>query len=110
MGFVSSTPKITLNAYLTQVGREYFISGTVEQTEIMYFSVGDSDCNYLISQIEIGDEHNTLVSGYVPDLTGDTTGCIKSVADGIGQKYYIEGGSGNAFKSFNTIIKEINVL
>ncbi len=110
MGFVPSTPKITLNAYLTQVGREYLITGTTEQATIAYFGLGDSDCNYIISQVEIGDEHNTLTSGYVVDITGDNVGCIKSIADGIGQRYFIQGGISNNFKTFNTLITEQNLL
>ncbi len=109
MGFVLSSPKIILNVYYTQVGREYLIKGTTEQSTINYFSLGDSDCNYNISQIEILDSHNILPIGFVPNLTGDHIGCIKSVADGIGQKYYIEGGTTN-FKSFDTITKEKTLL
>ena len=37
------------------------------------FSLGDSDMNYNIT--------NPLTTGNVPGLTGDDTGCVKSIAD-----------------------------
>lgn len=94
MGYIPKSSKVTLNAYLTQKGREYFIKGTEQQVEIKYFSLNDPDVNYRIASRINGDgDKNVLPSGFIPDLTGDNTGCIKSVASGLEQKYTIKGGS-----------------
>lgn len=92
MGFVLSTPKVTLEAYYTQLGRKYLISGTTEQSKIKYFSLNDPDVNYYIAVNNNGnDEKNVLPTGFVVDITGDKTDCIKSVSNGINQKYFTFG-------------------
>lgn len=80
MGYVPSTPTITLQAYLTQKGREYLINGTDEQVNIAYFGLSDIDVNYFISSNIINsDENNTLPSGFVPDISGDHLDCVRSI-------------------------------
>lgn len=79
MGYVPSTPTITLQAYLTQKGREYFINGTEEQINILYFGLSDNDTNYYISTNIVGGDNNTLPSGFVPDISGDHLDCIRSI-------------------------------
>ncbi len=80
MGYVSSTPKVTLEAYLTQKGRYYLVfSGSTEQITIKYFGLGDPDCNYMVASNDIGGgDKNILPSGFVVDLSGDHD-CIKSL-------------------------------
>ena len=92
MGFVSSSPKIILEAYYTQLGRYNLINGTSEQSMIKYFSINDPDVNYLVAvNINGNDEKNILPTGFVVDLTGDKNDCIKSVSAGVNQKNYLDG-------------------
>ncbi len=99
MGFVPQSGKIILHAYFTQLGREKLIKGTAEESKITHFGVGDSDTIYSISvNINNDDLKNILTSGFIPDLTGDQTECIKSVADGIAQKYFVKGSANNDAK------------
>ncbi len=91
MGFVSSGNSITVKAYLTQKGRELYYLGDDEDIITKYFSLGDSDANYYIAATPniTTDEANTLKTGFVPDLTGDYLGCIKSLSNGVNLKYLI---------------------
>lgn len=94
MGFVISTPKVTLEAYYTQLGRKYLISGTTAQSKIKYFSLTDPDVNYYIAvNTNPNEEKNVLPTGFVVDITGDKTDCIKSVSNGISQKNFTYGSS-----------------
>ena len=79
MGFISSGNTDGLVAYLTQKGRELLINGDQSNITVKYFSLGDSDTNY----------HNIfkLTSGTVPDLTGDNSDCVMSLASNVGIKY-----------------------
>lgn len=80
MGFISSGETVTLTGYLTQTGREYLLnnkSGFI----ITQFSLGDSDSNYFID--------NSLVSGFVPDVSGDNFDCIRAISKNINIKYQI---------------------
>lgn len=92
MGFVSSSPKIILEAYYTQLGRYNLINGTSEESMIKYFSINDPDVNYIVAvNNNENDEKNILPSGFIVDLTGDKNDCIKSVSAGISQKNYLDG-------------------
>lgn len=73
MGFISSADTITLNAYLTPIGRSRLLSKNKKDKEVVSFSLGDGDANYNIN--------NPLPTGNVPDLTGDDSGCVKSIAE-----------------------------
>ncbi len=106
MGFVSSTPKITLEAYLTQKGRYYLVlSGTTEQITISYFALGDPDCNYLVASNDIGGgEKNILPTGFINDMSGDHN-CIKSLSTQR-QRYILNQPPENTstnFTNFNSI-------
>lgn len=79
MGFIPENNKTKLNAFLTQKGRTYYISGTDIDRKVKYFSLGDSDTNYLIS----ANDSNYLTSGFIPDLTGNYENCIKTISEGI---------------------------
>lgn len=85
MGFTKSGSTITLEAYLTQKGREKYLSSDESSKTIKKFSLGDSDTNYVIATNtrKGSDKKNTLERGLVPDLTGDQTDCIKSLTDDI---------------------------
>ena len=73
MGFIDSGDTIQLVAYLTPLGRDRLISKNVQDKTVVSFSLGDSDSNYNID--------NPLPTGNVPDLSGDDSGCVKSIAD-----------------------------
>ena len=73
MGFIGSGSTITLNAYLTPIGRNRILSKNKKDKEVASFSLGDSDMNYNIV--------DPLTTGNVPDLTGDNTGCVISIAE-----------------------------
>lgn len=79
MGFISSASTISLDAHLTQKGRERMLLGLNQQ--IVKFTLGDSDTNYLIDY--------PLVPGTVPDVTGDHSDCIISVSEGVNIKSYV---------------------
>ena len=79
MGFVSKNNNVTLNAYYTQKGRIFYINGQEVDKVVKYFSLGDSDTNYIISS----DTGNILTSGFISDVTGDVDDCLKSVSDGV---------------------------
>lgn len=81
MGFITSGSSVTYQAYLTQEGRELLLKGDKSLMKIKYFSIGDSDANYLIEK--------PLGSGYVPDVNGDNLDCVKSIAVNIGIKKQI---------------------
>ncbi|PCI27761.1 hypothetical protein COB55_05130 [Candidatus Wolfebacteria bacterium] len=75
MGFVPSaqTDNIEVTAYLTPLGRERMLSKDLNDKIVTKFTFGDSDTNY-----NIGVQ---LPSGDVPDLTGDNSGCVISIAE-----------------------------
>lgn len=79
MGFVTSASTITLEAHLTQLGRELLLLGL--PNVVTKFSLGDSDSNYFT---EI-----PLSVGVVPDITGDYGDSLISLAKGISIKYPI---------------------
>jgi hypothetical protein len=83
MGFIPSSTTQTLSAYLTQQGRKYILKGTKEQFQVKYFSLHDSDVNYAIGANIVSSNYNNLPNGFVPDITGDISECIKSIAEGI---------------------------
>lgn len=91
MAFITSATTVGLTAYLTQKGRELLLTGNEEDIKTAYFALGDSDTNYKV----VGG----IPTGYVVDLSGDDTGNIKSLADGIGIKYYaIQSGQTDTIK------------
>ena len=78
MGFISSGDSVTLTGYLTQTGREYLLKNDKSNFKI---TLGDSDSNYFIE--------NFLITGFVPDVSGDNFDCIKSLSKNINIKYQI---------------------
>jgi hypothetical protein len=81
MGFIKQSNTKTVSAYLTPLGRKYVLDGDREEFEIKFFSLHDEDTNYFISSnIISANTYNTLKSGFVPDITGDDSTCIKSIA------------------------------
>ena len=80
MGFISSattTTKIEIDALLTQKGREYLIND-IDRMLISTFSLGDPDHSYMGS-----GGTQPLVTGDVPNITGDFSGCVFSVHSSI---------------------------
>jgi hypothetical protein len=83
MGFIPSSTTQTLSAYLTQKGREYVLSGLKTDFTITQFSLHDSDVDYNIGANIVSSNYNNLPNGFVPDITGDISECIKSIAKGV---------------------------
>ena len=83
MGFIPSSTTQTLSAYLTYQGRQFILSGTKADFTIKYFSLHDSDVNYGIASNIVSSNYNNLPNGFVPDITGDISECIKSISEGI---------------------------
>jgi len=78
MGFISSAlTSIELTALLTQRGREFLIND-IDRFQISQFSLGDPDHSYMGS-----GGTQPLITGDVPDVTGDFSGCVFSVHCGI---------------------------
>lgn len=83
MGFIPSSSTQTLSAYLTFQGRQYILRGNKQDFQVAYFSLHDSDINYNIASNIVSANYNNLPNGFVPDITGDISECIKSIAKGI---------------------------
>ncbi len=88
MGYIPSGDTSILSAYLTQRGRELLLNGTETDITAVYFALGDSDRNYR--------NDFSLTNGFVPDLTGDNSDCILSLANNIGIRHALP---------FNTNVK-----
>ncbi len=81
MGFVTSGSSIQGTAYLTGLGRKYlfnqnnirFDGDGDDLFEIKSFALGDPDHNYLVG--------TNLLAGQVPDISGESEGCLKSAVD-----------------------------
>jgi len=106
MGYVESTPKVTLDAFLTQIGRQYLLTeDNPEKYTIFYFGLSDPDTNYDISSTDkIGNVKNILPSGFIPNISGDHD-CIKSLTIQK-QKYLLtqkQTDINNNFIEFNNI-------
>ena len=93
MGFIQDTATTSLRAYLTQTGRKYLVDGNKTDFQIKYFSLADPDVNYLQASQPLGDEFNTLPSGFVPDLAGMGDTCLTGVAGGVAQVFTLKGGA-----------------
>jgi hypothetical protein len=106
MGFIPSSTTQTLSAYLTQQGRKYILSGTKADFTIKYFSLHDSDVNYTIGANIVSSNYNNLPNGFVPDITGDISECIKSIAEGIrpNQNSYLIVTASTATLIDNTVL------
>ena len=81
MGFISTGNTLQLTAYLTQRGRDLLLNGSENDITGKFFALGDSDANY---NVEL-----RLAEGYVPDLTGDNSDCILSLANNVGIKHFV---------------------
>ncbi len=74
MGYISTGQTDGMVIYFTPKAIEYLMGKKTSKTDlsIKYFSLGDSDANYLINK--------RLQTGYVSDLSGEDTVCLKNVA------------------------------
>lgn len=73
MGFIVTGQTETV-VYLTHIGAEYLAGKKTSPKDLIikYFSLGDSDANYLVDE--------RLNADYVPDLTGrDASCCLKLI-------------------------------
>lgn len=72
MGFLISTPTVTMTAKLTPFGRQQLLLNS--NSIITKFSIGDSDANYYGTQ--------RLANGRVPDIAGEL-GVNNTVSNGV---------------------------
>jgi len=74
MGFISSGQTDGMVIYFTPKAIEFLMGQKKSASDlaITYFTLGDSDTNYLIE--------NKLGTGYITDLSGESTLCLKNVA------------------------------
>ena len=77
MGYIDKKYDTTLSAYLTQRGREILLSGDRDGNIARYFILGDSDRNYQVVS------HDTIREMMIPDVTGDKTDSLFSIAKNI---------------------------
>jgi len=85
MGYITSGATVYIDCFLTQKGKELFFIGEDEDIIVKYFSLGDSDTNYIITNnlnISTQDD-NILTEGFIPSITGNYDECAKSIAGGI---------------------------
>jgi hypothetical protein len=83
MGYIPSAETVYAVAYLTDTGRNYLFNknnNRFDETgddlfEITKFSLSDIDTNYQTTLL--------LESGEVPDVTGKSEGCLKTMANYI---------------------------
>lgn len=83
MGFIDKNSTKGLTAYLTQRGRELLLTGDKDEIVGKYFLLGDSDRNYTVST------HQMIKSMPVPDLTGDKSDSVYSLASNIEIKHWV---------------------
>lgn len=89
MGFLTtSSTGTTIQAYLTQLGRDYLVFGNPNKLIFEYFSIGDSDYNY---ENTTGKTENNLM----PDFTGINDNCIISLSSNVDIKNNIPVTTGN---------------
>lgn len=82
MGAIISAATVYANAYLTELGRTYLFNNqdtpryitldngqTIDRLQIQRFSLGDTDVNYRMA--------SQLVSGDIPDLSGENETAVK---------------------------------
>ena len=99
MGYVPSASAITATAYLTERGREYlfnknnirFDSSGDDLFEIKTFTLSDADINYRTTTL--------LVTGEVPDISGENENCLKTSVD-VTQRNLL------FFQNFDSIISD----
>jgi len=74
MGFISTGETNGMVIYFTPKGMEYLTGKKTSSRDlsIRYFSLGDSDTNYLTQKKSF--------RGFIPDLSGDDVACLKNVA------------------------------
>ena len=74
MGFISTGQTDGMVIYFTPKAIEYLMGKKTSPSDlsITYFSLGDSDTNYLIA--------NKLTTGYIPDLSGEESICLRNTA------------------------------
>ena len=85
MGYITSGATVYIDCFLTQKGKELFFIGEDEDIIVKYFSLGDSDTNYIITNnlnITTQDD-NILTGGFIPSISGNYDECAKSIAGGI---------------------------
>jgi len=82
MGYIKQSDNKKIYAYLTQLGKERFITGELEDFQIKYFSLHDDDINYYIASKNISAAtYNIPKSGFISDVTGDDDICLSNVSD-----------------------------
>ena len=109
MGFTPSAQTVTAEAYLTELGRTYLFDQldtpryitlangqTVDRLKIASFSMGDPDVNY--------NSPNLLLSGEVPDLSGDSDQSIKGAKGRFLNNLISPGESNIPNQNANTVV------
>ena len=96
MGYIISditdACQLPLEVYWTDIGREYLIGKKQNRKKgikVSYFSLGDSDCNYLVSD----EPNNFLPIDFVPDIAGDVDSCLKGTKAEIKSNLYLLGSN-----------------
>jgi len=84
MGYIQQSNTKKIYAYLTQKGKQNFITGDTKDFQVAYFSLHDEDVNYKISaQLTSPSTYNTLKSGFISDITGDNDFCSPNISENI---------------------------
>jgi hypothetical protein len=82
MGYIQQSDTKKIYAYLTQIGKERFITGELVDFQVKYFSLHDDDINYYISAQNISaSTYNTPKSGFISDITGDDDICLSNISE-----------------------------
>ena len=95
MGFIPASAGLTLNAFLTQAGRQYLVAGDKTAFDIKYFALSDEHINYLAAwETDVNGNYLAPGSGRLPDLSGDYAGDVRSLAGGGYLRSTLAGGAG----------------
>jgi hypothetical protein len=85
MGYICSSSTYTVTAYLTNLGKQLYFNGEDSDIIASYFTLGDSDTNYIIAS-----NNNPITTGFIPNVTGIVDQCINSVALGSDITYKLK--------------------
>lgn len=109
MGLIQSAATVYAQAYLTELGRLYLFDSpskpryvtlpngqTIDRLRIERFSLGDPDVNYTLPTL--------LVSGDIPDLSGENEECVTGAKGRMLNNLISPGASNIPSQDINSVI------
>jgi hypothetical protein len=80
MGYIPATAcNFTIEVYLTELGREYLVKKDTTRSTVKYFTLGDSDANYLIAKKDNSEGYRNIPElDFLPGLSGTLNPCFNA--------------------------------